>query len=137
MTQLGQEEGFVETITPEKREEILIEFRRVRTPFKVSKNLGYSVEEVWAVIDDTPDALSPRQERFGGEGRPDLREFIVARKRCGTAWDNNSAEIINARAQYEAGTHDMMTHRDGNFEFLVSKPNRKVTPRPDYFKPEL
>ena len=124
-------------VSPELREEILAEFRRVRSPFKVAKNLGVEVSVVWEVVDDNPDALSPRAERFEGEGRPDLRPFIVAKKRVGTSWNNDDPKVAQARLDYEAGTHDMMTHRDGNFEFLISKPQKRVTPRPDYFKPEL
>lgn len=121
----------------EKREEILAEFRRVKSPFKVAKNLGYDVQVVWSVIDENPDALTVREERFGGEGRPDLRPYIVAKKRSNQSWDNNDPGVAKARARYEAGTHDMMTHRDGGFEFLVSRPQKRVTPRPDYFRPEL
>lgn len=124
-------------IAPELREEIIAEFRRVRSPFKTAKNLGIDVGLVWDVVDDNPDALSPRVERHGGEGRPDLRPFIVAKKRVGTSWNNDDPLVARAREEYEAGTHDMMTHRDGNFEFLVSKPQKRVTPRPDYFKPEI
>lgn len=126
-----------EELSNEQRTEILAEFRRVRSPFKVSKNLIVPVGVVWSVIDDNPDALSARVEKYAGEGRPDLRPFIVGSKRCGTAWDNNDPAIAKARADYEAGTHDMMTHRDGNTEFLVSKPQSRVTPRPEYFKPEF
>lgn len=124
-------------VSVDQREEIIAEFRRVRSPFKVAKNLGLDVKIVWAVVDENPEALSARAERYGGEGRPDLQPFIVGKKKVGTAWDNNDPAIAKARADYEAGTHDMMTHRDGAFEFLVSRPQKRATPRPDYFKPEI
>lgn len=128
----------VEELSPLQRAEIIAEYRRVRgSPFKVAKNLIIPVSVVWKVIDDAPDALSARVERFEGEGRPDLRPFIVAKKKVGTAWNNDEPAVAKARSDYEAGTHDMMTHRDGSMEFLVSKPQRRVTPRPDYFKPEF
>jgi len=124
-------------MTPDHAEEILTEFRRVRSPFKVAKNLGFDIETVWDVIDATPDALANHVERYGGEGRPDLRPFIVAKIKSDQRWDNDDPPIAAARAAYEAGTHDMQQHRDGSWKFLLSVPNRRVVPRPDYFKPEM
>lgn len=124
-------------LTEPQKDEVLAEYRRVRSPFKVAKNLGFDVADVWAVIDENPDAAVQNIERWGGEGRPDLREFIVAKSRCSERWDNDDPAIAAARAAYEAGTHDMQTHRDGAYKFLILRPQRRTTPRPDYFKPEV
>jgi hypothetical protein len=124
-------------LTPEQEVEVIAEYRRVRSPFKVANNLGFDVTDVWSVIEQNPDAAAQNVERWGGEGRPDLRPFFVAKSRCSDRWDNDDPAIAAARVAYEAGTHDMMTHRDGAFKFLVLKPQRRTTPRPDYFKPEV
>jgi hypothetical protein len=124
-------------LTAEQKNEVIAEYRRVRSPYKVANNLGFDVSDVWAVIDENPDAAVQNVERWGGEGRPDLRPFFVAKTRSADRWDNENPEIAAARAAYEAGTHDMQTHRDGGFKFLVLRRQKKVTPRPDYFKPEV
>lgn len=128
----------VEQLSDDHRAEIIAEYRRVRgSPFKVANNFIIPVSLVWAVVADHPDALSARVERFEGDGRPDLRPFIVGKKKVGSNWDNTDPAIAKARADYEAGTHDMMTHRDGAYEFLVSRPQTHTTPRPEYFKLEF
>jgi hypothetical protein len=125
-------------LSDEQRAEIIAEYRRVRgSPFKVANNLVVPVSVVWVVVGEHPDALSARVERFGGDGRPNLRPFIIAKRKVSTPWDNAEPAIAKARADYEAGTHDMVTHRDGAYEFLCSIPQKRVTPRPDYFKLEL
>lgn len=127
-----------EQLSDDQRAEIIAEYRRVRgSPFKVANNLIVPVAVVWTVVGEHPDALSARIERFEGEGRPDLRPYIVGKKKVGTNWDNTDPAIAKARANYEAGTHDMMTHRDGAYEFLVSRPQSRTTPRPEYFKLEF
>jgi hypothetical protein len=78
-----------------------------------------------------------REEQYGGYGRPELREFLVGRKRAHEVWDNNDPVIAQARAHYELGTCDMCTGRDGDWLLLYSIPNKKLKPRPDYFQPEI
>lgn len=124
-------------LTPEQKAEVICEYRRVRSPYKVANNLGFDVKDVWAVIDENPDAAVQNVERWGGEGRPDLRQYFVASTRCADRWDNDAPGVALARAAYEAGTHDLMTHRDGAVKFLVLRPQKKTTPRPDYFRPEI
>jgi hypothetical protein len=124
-------------LTAEQKIEVIAEYRRVRSPYKVANNLGFDVKDVWNVIDENPDAAIQNQERFGGDGRPDLRPYFVAKARCADRWDNDDPAIAAARAAYEAGTHDMQTHRDGAFKFLVLRKQKRVTPRPNYFRPEV
>jgi hypothetical protein len=119
--------------------EVLAEFRRVRgSPFKIANNLGLSVATVWAILDANPDAAVQTIERWDGEGRPDLREFFVAKARCADKWDENDDGVQLARDRFCAGTHTMATHRDGSVKFLCSIPlKRRLPPQPDYFKPEI
>lgn len=125
-------------LTTDQRAEVIAEYRRVRSPFKVSTNLGFSVADVWAVIDENPDAAVQNLERWGGEGRPDLRPHFVASTRCADRWDNDEAGVALARQRYCDGTHTLATHRDGAVKFLVSIPlKRRVPAQPDYFKPEI
>lgn len=125
-------------LTPEQTADVLGEYRRVRSPYKVANNLGLKVEDVWAVIDANPDAAIQPVERWGGEGRPDLRRFFVAKSKTSERWDNDDAAIQMARDLFCAGSHTMATHRDGATKFLCLIPlKRNVPAQPDYFKPEV
>lgn len=125
-------------LSEEKTKDVLAEFRRLKSPFKVANLLDIDVKEVWAIIDSHPDAAVRHPERHGGEGRPSLRPFFVAKRKTNEAWDNkNDQGCVLARERFCAGTHTMATHRDGSNVFLCSIPLKKrVAPRPDYFKPE-
>lgn len=125
-------------VTAELRHEIITELRKVRAPGKVARNLGVDISTVLAIKDEfvgTPRII--REEQNGGFGRPGLRPFLVGRKRAWESWDNSDLLIAKARADYEAGTHDMVTDRDGDWLILYSIPQQRVTPRPDYFRPEV
>lgn len=125
-------------LTPEQEDEVIAEYRRVRSPFKVAKHLGFDVKDVWLVIDANPDAAVQNVERWEGEGRPDLRPFFVAQARCADRWDNDESGVALARERFCAGTHTLATHRDGPTKFLCSIPLRRSVPaQPDYFKPEI
>lgn len=126
-------------LTPAVRGEIIAELRKVRgAASKVAKNLGYPLVLVLEVKDEM-DSIprSVREEQHGGYGRPELRDFLVARKRAHESWDNTDPAIADARNSYEAGSHDMCTGRDGDWLLLYLIPQDKVTPRPDYFQPEV
>lgn len=122
-------------ITDEVREEILVNFKKTRSPFRTARNLGYNIEDVLSVVDEVAIPRSTREEKFGGFGRPQMQKYLVARKRPWDVWDNNQPEIAKARADYEAGTHEMITGRDGDWLILYSIPRVKPQPRPNYFKP--
>lgn len=126
------------SLTTEQRDEVIAEYRRVRSPFKVANNLGFNVQDVWDVIDENPDAAVQNIERWEGEGRPDLRQFFVAETRCSDRWDNDEEGVTLARQRFCDGTHTLATHRDGAVKFLCSIPLRRAIPaNPDYFKPEI
>lgn len=124
--------------TPEVTAEILAEFKRTRSPFKTANAVGVDVAVVWAVIDSNKDKVGAFEERYGGRGRPELEQFIVASRRAmAGVWDNDSTEIRDARAAYEAGTHEMATGRDGPWLILYCIPRRyPATGRAGYFTPE-
>lgn len=125
-------------MTPELRLEIVAELKKIRAPSKVARNLGVDIRLVLPIADElagNPRVL--REEQFGGWGSPEFRDFAVARKRAHETWDNSTPAIAEARAAYEAGTHDMCTGRDGDWLILYSIPQQRVTPRPDYFRPEI
>ena len=122
--------------TPEIVEEVLNSYRRLRSPYKVARECGYEPRVVWAIIDQHADTVALPQERFGGQGRPELEAFLVARiKPGGTSWDNDDVDIARARQRFCDGTHDLATGRDGRWLLLYSIPLKKVVPaRPDFFK---
>lgn len=125
-------------INEELEFEIERELRKVRAPSRVARNLGIDIRIVLPIADRLEGAPRIiRQEQFGGHGQPELAPFTVGRKKAWEVWDNNIPSISQARADYEAGTHDMVTGRDGDWLILYSIPQAKVTPRPDYFKPEI
>lgn len=124
------------TATPEVVEEVLRCYRRLRSPYKVARELGYSPVVVWQIIEQNADTLTLPVERWAGQGRPELAPYLVARmKPGGSSWDNTDPKIAEARARYEAGTHTLVTGRDGRWLLLYSIPLRKPQPaRPDFFK---
>lgn len=124
------------TLTPEIEEEILRWYRKTESPFKVCRQTGIPIDIVWQVIDANPEALIEFTERHGGEGRPDILPYRVAKAKISEAWNNNDPAIAKARADLEAGTHTMATGRDGGYRLLYSFPLKDHTPRPDYFLPE-
>lgn len=105
------------------------------TPSKVSKDAGISVGEVLSIINSKKAQQGHGREHSGGEGREDLRDFFVARRRANDpGWDNGDPDVAAARAAVCAGTHTMATHRDGPWLFLCSIPlDRPVARQPHYF----
>lgn len=126
-------------LTPEIVEEILVKYRQTRSPFKTAHAVGVDVSDVFAVIDDNSDQLTNVQERHGGMGRPEMQQFIVARRRAlDPSWDNGDTTIALARENYEKGTHIMATGRDGAWLILYSIPRKgRPDPMTDYFLPEV
>lgn len=125
-------------ITPEIIEEVLYEYNRLkRSPYKTAKFVGITTREVLEIMDEHGHKISPITERYDGYGRPELQQFIVARKLATAVWDNTDPDIAAARDAFEAGTIDMTTGRDGKWLILYAIPRKVVQPRPNYFAPEL
>ena len=108
--------------------------------FKTCRQLGIDNVEYVANIaqemkkDEAPD-LSECD--FDGWGDPEKEKFLVARSLATEVWDNNRPEVADARAKFEAGTHDMATGRDGPYVLLYLFPRAVKSPRPDYFTPKF
>jgi hypothetical protein len=126
-------------LTPEVIQEIVTTYRQTRSPFKTARKVGVEVDDVFSVINDHQDKITETQERNGGLGREELQPFTVARRRASErGWNNNLEEIVQARKQYEAGTHIMATGRDGSWLILYSIPRKgRPDPQPGYFLPEV
>jgi hypothetical protein len=125
-------------VSPEIKAEVIAALRKFRAPARVARSLGLDLSLVLAVNDEIGGSTrNLRREEYDGYGRVEFRPFIVGRKRAYLSWDNTEPKIAAARAAYEAGTHDMMTGRDGDWLLLYSIPQRRITPRPNYFKPEI
>lgn len=124
---------------PKTVDQVVYEYKRLnRSPFRVSKATGIPVHIVWAIIEENEPLLTSQKEYWGGEGRPELREFTVARRRVSAGqWDNEEPAIAQARADYEAGIIDMATGRDGGWLILYAFPRKKRDPRPCYFELEV
>jgi hypothetical protein len=124
-------------LSDEVRAEIAADLRKTRAPSRTAKNLAYPITLVLQVAEEYSEPRSRHEERFGGHGRPELEPYTVARKKAWAVWDNDSEEIAYARACYEAGTHLMATGRDGDWLIMYLIPQKKTTPRPNYFQPEI
>lgn len=125
-------------ITPEVESEIRSALRVLRAPIKVARKLGIDIRHILPIADEEAQYFNAAYEqKYDGWGRPELQQFAVGRKLASTPWDNEDPAIAKAREDYEAGTHDMINGRDGAWIILYSIPQKKVTPRPNYFKPEF
>lgn len=123
-------------LSPDVTDEVIQAYKRLKSPFRVAKLLSLDVKQVWNVIEENPELIAAVPSRFGGDGRPELLPYLAARRKVSDfGWDNNSADILQARADYEAGTHNMVTGRDGNWLLMYMIPQKRVTPRPEYFRP--
>ena len=124
-------------MNPEMREEIARDLRKTRAPARTAKNLGYPIRLVIEVMEEERQPRPFREEKYGGMGRPEMQQFIVDRKRPWEIWPNLTDPVLTARNQYEAGTHEMATGRDGDWLILYSIPRKTVAKdRQNYFQPE-
>lgn len=116
---------------------ILDEYKKCRSPFRVSKAFNLDVQQIWDLIEAHQAYLQYPPERYGGFGRPELRSYLVARRRSrGSRWDNDSPEIKEAREMYEAGTVELATGRDGDWVLLYAIPRKRTKPRPGCWEVE-
>lgn len=118
-------------------EDVLLEYKRTRSPFRTANLTGLDASVVWSIIEEHSNKLTAYPERHGGYGRFEVEKYIVARRTVTSrSWDNTDPAIADARLSYEAGTHELATGRDGGWLILYAIPRKKVTPRPNYFRPE-
>lgn len=123
----------------EKIGQVLAEFRRTRgSPFKTARNLETDIEVVFEILDANKDQTGRPKQKFDGFGRPGLHAFIVGRRLDSERqWDNDDVGIAKARADYEAGTVELCQGRDGPWIIQYAIPRTKISPRPNYFQPDV
>jgi len=121
----------------EKRLEIVRSLIKTRSAYKTAKATGYDIRDILSVAEEENSPRSNREERFGGYGPPNMRDFMVARKKAWEAWKNSDPAIKKAREDYECGVVELATGRDGDWLILYAIPRLVITPRPGYFNPEF
>lgn len=122
-------------VTPEIEADIMRAYNlnpKRFSPFRVAKSVGATLGEVIAAVNRNKDTNS---DEVSGIARRELEPYIVASRRImDPGWNNEDAGVVRARRAYEAGTHDMATHREGGWIHLclfpLSRPRRA---RPGYF----
>jgi hypothetical protein len=120
------------------RQDVVEEYRRTRSYFRVGKALNISMMKVRAILGDEPEPepMKSREALYGGVGRPEMEKYTVCIKHVNEAWDNQDA-CAKARADYEAGTHELATGRDGDNLILYAIPRAVPQPRPNYFSASI
>lgn len=114
-------------------EDIREEFAKHRSVFRTCRALKINVERVNRVVKQDDYRSDTRDSVYDGEGRPELRQYIVAKKSASGEWDNNSSSIKEMRALFERGTHEMCQGRDGDTIIQYLIPRAVSQPRPGYF----
>lgn len=73
-----------------------------------------------------------------GQGREELKPYLVAVKKRYDQWDNDDAKIHFARVKYNEGLVEMTQARDGFNDLLYAIPRQEPeTTRKPYFEFEL
>lgn len=117
-------------------DDIREEYAKHHSIFKTARALKITLDRVTSVVGQENFHVDRQPPRFGGRGRPELEKFIMATKNANEPWDNNLSELRQARARYEAGTHEMCSGRDGDNIILYCIPRAVVEPRLGYFRSE-
>ena len=118
------------------RQDVIEEYKRTRSYFKVASRLDMTMEKVRSILTDVvlPNASQRVRPTINqGRGRPEMEKYIVARKKADAAWENLSFEIVDARQKYMKGTHELATGYDGEYSILYAIPRTVIQPRPGYF----
>lgn len=120
-------------IDPDKKELILRAIKDFNGSYeKVAKATTTSIKIIEYI-----DVTENKKYNFTkeGKGRMNLRKYIVAVRSLfdDYEWNNKDPKIAKARSDYEAGTHEMCTARDGMNLILYSIPRKKPVQRKPYF----
>lgn len=121
-------------------EDVRAEYTKNRSYFRTATKLGLEIAKVRSIIQNNPVELTSsrvREAKYGGQGRPELRPYIVASRAAMSDWDLDSPEIVKARQDYMRGTHEMVQGRDGDTIIQYSIPRAVSQPRPGYFSYEI
>lgn len=125
-----------------------------KKPGRIAKETGLPIREVLRVIaaheagqpSAKVAAAGPFREpallrsltpvaQYDGYGRPELREFLIARRTKHEGWDNQPT-IASAREEYDAGIIEMCQGRDGDWLLLYRIPRKVPAPPRAYFSGE-
>lgn len=84
----------------------------------------------------TPIPLPSRRQPPADLGKAELRQYIVSKRHADhAAWPKeDEAKIEDARAAYEAGTHEMCQGRDRNWFVLYLIPRQKRAGARKFFR---
>lgn len=126
----------LDNISERKIEETLEEIKRFSTDYvRISKKVGLSPITV-RDIDITINRRFVITE--DGYGRYDIRRRLIARRHVDTdGWDETNAVIRAAKSEYDNGTVELATGRDGFWLLLYRFPRRvKDAKREPYFTGE-
>ena len=104
--------------------------RTPRAMSKITAKTGVSLYTLTEIDCKYNGAFNYTEE---GKGQPHLQKYIVAITNVTVSWDNNNPDIKKARENYENGTHEMCTGRDGMNLILYSIPRKQKTYRKPYF----
>jgi len=61
-----------------------------------------------------------------GDGRNDLKKYMIAKTRTHQEWDNTDPKIKKARQDFDDGKIEMCTGRDGLYLILYAIPRKVV-----------
>ena len=115
-------------------EDIKEEFAKHNSLFRAARALNISLDRVKRVVGQKDYHVEKRPAQYGGRGRPELEQYIVATKNADESWPIDSEELAVCRAQFEAGTHEMCQGRDGDTIIQYSIPRATPQPRHNHFK---
>ncbi len=119
--------------------DIRAEYAKHGSLFKTARGMGVPVDYVLKIVNT--DKQQPKPDlstcEFDGFGDPEKRRYLVARSLAKESWDNTRPEVADARATYEAGTHDLAIGRDGPYLLMYLFPRAVPAPRPNYFTPTV
>ena len=76
----------------------------------------------------------PRPDDIKELGRPHVRQYVIAIKRCGYEWPAEFKEVLkDARQKFDQGTHEMVQSVDKGWVVQYLIPRRKPTIRRRFF----
>ncbi|MFN4091654.1 MAG: hypothetical protein ACK4FG_02005 [Brevundimonas sp.] len=111
---------------------------------KLHEDYGGDIEKVALAVgvtapaQPTPMTRPRRLQRPAELGNPNLRRYIVSARHVEfSTWPSQDEEkILQARANYEAGTHEMCQGRDQDWFILYSIPRKVRTGARKFFHME-
>lgn len=127
-----QAHSIVENLSDKQKEELQVYLMRRKPYLWIAKRLKISAIAVrnFDIINNKRYVVSE-----DGYGKDTLRPFIISRRYVDNDWPAMDDLVINkARDNYDAGTVEMVTARDGFYQILYSIPREIIAKnRKPYF----